>query len=61
MANLNHLELQNLRHLIGAHSTIEKKLCFYSEQCTDPTIKNLMANDANAAKENKEKLLQFLN
>ena len=26
MANLNELELQNLRHLIGAHSTIEKKL-----------------------------------
>ncbi len=26
MANLNELELQNLRHLIGAHSTIEKNL-----------------------------------
>ncbi|MDO5292312.1 MAG: hypothetical protein Q4F05_06130 [bacterium] len=61
MANLNQLELQNLRHLIGAHGTIEKKLRFYSEQCTDPTIKNLMANDANAAKESKEKLMQFLN
>ncbi|KFX59986.1 hypothetical protein KU40_00030, partial [Clostridium botulinum] len=24
MANLNQLELQNLRHLIGAHCTIEK-------------------------------------
>lgn len=39
MANLNELELQNLRHLIGAHSTIEKKLECYSEQCTDPTLK----------------------
>ena len=28
MANLNALELQNLRHLIGAHCTIEKKLNF---------------------------------
>lgn len=26
MANLNELELQNLRHLIGAHCTIEKNL-----------------------------------
>lgn len=60
MACLNHLELQNLRHLIGAHGTIEKKLETYAEQCTDQTIKNMMKNDAQAAKENKEKLMTFL-
>lgn len=60
MANINQLELQNLRHLIGAHCTIEKKLRFYSEQCTDPTIKNLMTNDADAAKQSKDKLMKFL-
>ncbi len=42
MANLNELELQNLRHLIGAHCTIEKKTECYSEQCTDPTLKNML-------------------
>ena len=60
MASLNQLELQNLRHLIGAHCTIEKKLEFYSKQCTDTTVKNLMENDAQAAKENKENLMTFL-
>lgn len=60
MACLNQLELQNLRHLIGAHCTIEKKLEFYGQQCTDATIKNIMMNDATAAKASKEKLMTFL-
>lgn len=60
MACINQLELQNLRHLIGAHCTIEKKLEFYSEQCSDQTIKNMMKNDAQAAKQSKEKLMTFL-
>lgn len=60
MACINQLELQNLRHLIGAHCTIEKKLEYYSEQCSDPTIKNMMKNDAQAAKQSKDKLMTFL-
>ena len=60
MGNLNQVELQNLRHLIGAHCTIEKKLEFYSKQCTDPTLKNMLAKDAQDAKINKEKLMFFL-
>ena len=47
MANLNELELQNLRHLIGA-------------QCTDPTLKNMLKKDAQDAKNSKEKLMSFL-
>lgn len=61
MASLNQLELQNIRHLIGAHCTIEKKLEFYSQQCTDPLIKNMLKKDAQDAKASKEKLMQFLN
>jgi len=30
MATLNQVELQNLRHLIGAHDTSHKKLLDYS-------------------------------
>ena len=30
---LNQLELQNIRHLIGAHCTIEKKLNEYASKC----------------------------
>lgn len=60
MANINEIELQNLRHLIGAHCTIEKKLEFYSQQCTDPTLKNMLSKDAQDAKTSKEKLMSFL-
>lgn len=60
MAHLNQLELQNLRHLVGAHCTIEKKLEAYAQQCTDQTIKNMMKNDAQAAKQSKDKLMTFL-
>ena len=61
MANLNKLELQNLRHLIGAHCNTEKKLEFYSEQCTDPVLKDMLKKDAEAAKASKAKLMTFLN
>lgn len=60
MANLNQLELQNLRHLIGAHCTIEKKLNFYAQQCTDPQLKQMPTKDAQDAKTNKDKLMTFL-
>ena len=60
MANLNQVELQNLRHLIGAHCNIEKKLEFYSKQCTDPTLKNILTKDAQEAKASKDKLMFFL-
>lgn len=61
MANLNQLELQNLRHLIGAHCTIEKKLQFYSNQCTDDELKQMLQKDAEDAKIRKDKLMSFLN
>lgn len=60
MANLNQLELQNIRHLIGAHCTIEKKLNFYAQQCTDPQLKQILTKDAQDAKTNKDKLMTFL-
>ena len=60
MANLNQLELQNLRHLIGAHCTIEKKLNFYAQQCTDPQLKQMLTKDAQDARTNKDKLMTFL-
>ena len=61
MANLNQLELQNIRHLVGAHCTIEKKLQFYSNQCTDAELKQMLQKDAHDAKISKDKLMSFLN
>lgn len=60
MQNLNHLELQNLRHLIGAHETVANKLNEYSQQCTDANLKEILKCDAQDAQNNRQKLLAFL-
>ena len=60
MNNLSELELQNLRHLIGGHCTVEHKLECYAQQCTDETLKQMLSKDAQDAKTSKEKLMTFL-
>lgn len=60
MCNLNQLELQNLRHLIGAHGTIANKLDEYAKHCTDPQITQMLQRDAQEARTSKEKLISFL-
>lgn len=60
MSNLNQLELQNLRHLIGAHETVSNKLNDFSSQCTDTKIAEMLKCDAKDALNSKEKLSSFL-
>lgn len=54
------MELQNLRHLIGAHETSYKKLSTYAQQCTDPQIKQLFQKSAQEAQNTKQRLMSFL-
>ena len=61
MADLNQMELQNLRHLIGAHENAYQKLNTYSSQAVDPQIKQLFAKSAQDALNTKQKLISFLN
>ena len=61
MADLNQMELQHLRHLIGAHETAYQKLNTYSSQVVDPQIKQLFTKSAQEALNNKQKLMTFLN
>ena len=61
MANLTQVELQNLRHLIGAHETAYQKLTNYANQCVDPQIKQLFSKSAQDALNGKQKLSTFLN
>ncbi|MFT8352057.1 hypothetical protein [Clostridium saccharoperbutylacetonicum] len=61
MSNLNLLELQNVRHLVGAHETIANKLEDYANQCTDQQIVSMLKADAQSAKTGKQNLLTFLN
>lgn len=57
---INQQELENLRHLIGAHDTGSKKLESYAQQCTDPECQQMFQQAANSAKQTKQKLMQFL-
>ena len=60
MSNLNQLELQHLRHLIGEHETAYQKLNTFSSQAVDPQIKQIFAKSAQDALNTKQKLLSFL-
>lgn len=60
MTQLNQVELQNLRHLIGAHDTTSKKLDQYAQMCTDPQIKQVFQKTAQEAMNTKQKLMTFL-
>ena len=61
MANLSQVELQNLRHLIGAQDTNYKKLTNYAETAVDPQIKQIFNKSAQDALNTKQKLMSFLN
>ena len=61
MATLNQVELQNLRHLIGAHDTSYQKLNNYANQCVDPQIKQMFTKAAQDSLNTKQKLMTFLN
>ena len=57
MATLNQSELQNLRHLIGAHETAYQKLNTFSSQAVDPEIKQIFAKSAQDSLNTKQKLM----
>ena len=60
MSQLTQQELQNLRHLIGAHDTAHQKLQTYSQQSTDPQVKAYFEKSAQDAQKTKQQLLSFL-
>lgn len=60
MSELNHLELQNLRHLIGAHDNTYQKLDTYAQDAKDPQVKAFFEKSAQDAQDTKQKLMSFL-
>ncbi len=60
MANLNQMELQNLRELIGSHETASNKLQSYAGQCSDPQLKQMLQQSAQSARSTRDKLISFL-
>ncbi len=60
MSQLNKLELQNLRHLIGAHDTAFQKMNTYAQQCSDPQVRAYFEKSAQDAQKTKQQLMSFL-
>lgn len=60
MHELNHLELQNLRHLIGAQDNSAQKLETYAQTAQDSQVKSIFEKSAQEAKDTKQKLMSFL-
>lgn len=60
MSQLNQVELQNLRHIIGAHETAFQKMQTYAEQSTDPQVKAYFQKSAQEAQQTKQQLMSFL-
>lgn len=60
MNNLNKMELQSLRHLIGSHTNLVTKLHCYAEQCNDEQAAMMFNKAADDANETKNKLMGFL-
>ena len=61
MTDLNQIELQNLRHLVGISEVNYQKLNTYASQAVDPQIKQLFTKSAQDALNTKQKLMSFLN
>lgn len=61
MSQLNQMELQNLRYLIGSHDTATQKLQTYAQQATDPQVKAYFEKSSQDAQNTKQKLMSFLN
>ena len=60
MSQLNKLELQHLRHLIGAHDTAFQKMSTYAQQSTDPQVRAYFQKSAQDAQKTKQQLMSFL-
>lgn len=60
MAHLNEMELQNVRHLIGAHETAEVKMATYAHNCNDQQLKQFFQQSSQSAQQTKQQLINFL-
>ena len=60
MSQLNKLELQNLRHLIGAHDTAFQKMNTYAQSSSDPQVRAYFEKSAQDAQKTKQQLMSFL-
>ncbi|MGF7060360.1 hypothetical protein [Brassicibacter mesophilus] len=57
---INQMELQNLREIVGSHKLMATKLSEYANQCQDQQIKQMFTQAAQSAKTTAQNLTQSL-
>lgn len=60
MSQLNQMELQNLRHLIGTEIVKARKFQDYSQQASDQALKNYFTQQSTQAQRDADTILSFL-
>ncbi|TCK98346.1 hypothetical protein EDC19_0766 [Natranaerovirga hydrolytica] len=60
MTQLTEMELQSLRHMIGAHETAYAKMNDYAQRSNDQQVKQYFQKSAQSAQQTKQQLMSFL-
>lgn len=60
MANLNEVELQNVRHLLQFGASDVEKFNNYAQNCQDQNVKQFFKKSAQSCEQNRQSILQFL-
>ena len=59
MAQLNQMELQNLRQIIGSHEMVSQKFQAYAKQAMDTQVRDFLSSRLRT-QETKQQLMNFL-
>ena len=60
VSQLNQVELQNLRHIIGEHDVVTEKCKSYAQQAMDPQVRDYFDSSSQDAMNTKQQLMTFL-
>jgi len=60
MPSLKQSELNSIREVVASHQTVSNKLKTYSEQVTDPQIKQMFSQASTKATQSAQTLIQMM-
>ncbi len=60
MSNISQKELSSINDIVARHQIIASKLCDYSNNCTDPEIKEMFKNASMEANQGVQNLVNML-
>lgn len=60
LGNINQMELNHLREIVGLHQNMAKKYDFYSSQCQDPQLKQIFKQSSQDAATTANSLINSL-